>query len=227
MRPFAQGTTTHTSPSSFSGGDITATSVASSGAITGTTITGVNSGSSSYADASSQPGIFSAGGSPSSDNLVGIVIEKSGYEELFLGISKHSGLGEYGANSLYLSTYTANGLWGIGRGNGNGLISYADIQNDSSGNIIINRALALNTTQTTTSSCVFSQPHIGNSHKEVVIYYVSGATATYNFPVAFTNTPGIVVASNGPAASVVTSLSASSVTVSGGSTTGFIFLRGF
>jgi hypothetical protein len=222
MRPFSAGATPNPNNSA-----ITPASIASSGAISGTTITAINSGSSSAADATTQPGIFSGGASPAAGNLIGVVIEKSGSEEVFLGINKNSTTGEYGSNALYLSTYTATGLWGMGRGNGAGLPNYADIQNDSSGNVIVNRMLKPNTAQTTTNSCVFAQPFAGSAYKEVVIYYVSGASASYTFPVAFTHTPGIVVSSGGPAASVITSLSTTAVTVSGGSTAGFIYLKGF
>lgn len=124
-------------------GNIIPTTVVATGNISGATLSGTNVGSATAADSTSMPLILSGGSSPTAGNLVGLSLSKSGFEELFLGINKNSTTGEYGANSLYLSTYTATGLWGIGRGNGAGLIDKADIKNDSSGNVIVNRNLTV------------------------------------------------------------------------------------
>lgn len=87
-------------------------------------------------------------------------------------------------------------------------------------------------TQTTVSgstsgTAAFSQPDQGASYKMVAIYCAALlGTASYTFPTAFTNTPNVVT-TNGPAASVVTSISTTAVTVTGASTTGFIILEGY
>ena len=73
----------------------------------------------------------------------------------------------------------------------------------------------------------FSQPMQGSSWKVVMIYLNAlRGTATYNFATAFTNTPAII-ATNGLASSVVTSLSTTAVTVTGSPSTGYIILQGY
>lgn len=89
-----------------------------------------------------------------------------------------------------------------------------------------------NSTQSTVSgstsgSAVFSQPQRGNSIKEVVIYLNAlVGTASYTFPVAFSNTP-IILTSDGLASSIVTTKTTTSVTVTGTTTTGIIILKGY
>ncbi|UWZ84657.1 hypothetical protein [Occallatibacter riparius] len=86
--------------------------------------------------------------------------------------------------------------------------------------------------QTTTScgtsgSIISSEPFLGSSHKTVVIHLAAcNGAATYTFPTAFANTPGIF-ASSSTAASVVTSLSASAVTITGTTSTGTIVLTDY
>lgn len=79
----------------------------------------------------------------------------------------------------------------------------------------------------TSGNATFSQPQSGVATKEIIIYCNALlGTASYTFPTAFTNTPGIV-ATSVVGAGVITSLSNTAVTVTGAATTGFIKLIGF
>jgi len=95
--------------------------------------------------------------------------------------------------------------------------------------------VASNMTNTTVSgsvsgNLVWNQCDQGSTYKKVVIYCDAlNGPASFNFLVSFSYTPAIVVDSNtgGLSASLVTSLSTSAVTITGATSTGWLFLEGF
>jgi hypothetical protein len=93
--------------------------------------------------------------------------------------------------------------------------------------IVANSATQTSVAGSTSGTATFSQPEQGSSYKKVIVYCnaLSG-TASYTFPAAFTNTPAITT-TNGPAASVVTGLSTTGITITGAPTTGYIEIIGY
>jgi len=79
----------------------------------------------------------------------------------------------------------------------------------------------------TSGSVTYSQPLSGTSWKTVVIHCTAAlGTASYTYPVAFTNTPSIIATST-LAAGIVTTLTTTSVTVTGATSTGDLLLTGY
>jgi hypothetical protein len=87
---------------------------------------------------------------------------------------------------------------------------------------------SITTVSCSTSGTVqFSEPFQGSADKKVIAFANAClGTASYTYPVGFTNTP-VIVTTSGPASSVVTSLSATATTVTGAPTTGNIILEGW
>ena len=75
----------------------------------------------------------------------------------------------------------------------------------------------------TSGTVIFSQPFQGTSYKKVIAYMNALlGTASYTFPVAFSHTPTSV-----PGSGYVTTLTTTSITLTGATTTGWIFIEGY
>jgi hypothetical protein len=98
--------------------------------------------------------------------------------------------------------------------------------------ISVSSTLSMNKAPTTVNgsvsgTCTFNEVEIGSARKEVVMYLNAlNGTATFNFGTAFSHTP-VVITTSGLATALVTSLSTTSVTVTGTTSTGFLFIEGF
>jgi hypothetical protein len=92
--------------------------------------------------------------------------------------------------------------------------------------VTIRQAGATTVSGSTSGTAQFNQVSTISGRKEVLVYCNALlGTATFPFPTAFTNTP-VVVTTSGPAASVVTTLSTLTMTVTGATTTGYIDIIG-
>lgn len=99
--------------------------------------------------------------------------------------------------------------------------SYADLLN------LPGSASPTTVSGSTSGSCAFSVAVNQTNWKKIVIHgNALTGTATFTFPTAFSFTPGIF-GSSATSAVVVTSLSTTSVTITGTSLSGFIILEGF
>jgi hypothetical protein len=79
----------------------------------------------------------------------------------------------------------------------------------------------------TSGTAMFAQPAKDQFNKTAKVFLNAClGTASYTFPIAFTNTPAIVT-TNEIASTVVTALSTSAMTVTGATSTGFIVIEGW
>ena len=79
----------------------------------------------------------------------------------------------------------------------------------------------------TSGSAQFVMPFDGGSYKKVIIYCNAlNGTASWTFPKPFTYTP-VVLQTNGLPTTIVTTLTTTSVTVTGANSTGFLIIEGF
>lgn len=79
----------------------------------------------------------------------------------------------------------------------------------------------------TSGTALFKMPQQGTAWKVVIVYLNALlGTASYTFPAAFTNTP-MIVSSNGLSTTKVTTLSTSTMTITGTTDTGYIMIAGF
>lgn len=119
--------------------------------------------------------------------------------------------------SVYINGATTGGTsnWALDVASGNTLLG---------GNLSLSGALALNNSGSsingsTSGTASFNETFNGSSEKHCIITLSSlNGSATYTFPTTFNNTP-VVIASNGLSASLVTSLSTTSATVTTSSAT--------
>jgi hypothetical protein len=151
----------------------------------------------------------------------------------------------YAGGYKYLATGPANAMtataggwnwvsWQSGTAGGTlpGLVDQMDLS--AAGDLTVKLSVKLASTQTIlngaiSGNAVFSEPFQGSSYKKAIIYCnaLVGATATYTFPAAFTNTPQVVPTASGPAASVVSTLTTTGCVVTGTTTTGPIIIEGY
>ena len=102
----------------------------------------------------------------------------------------------------------------------------------STSGVTVTGSTSINSTQTTVSastsgSAIFSEPEQGTSYKKCIIYLNAAlGTASYTFPTAFVNTP-VVLTTSGLASSIVTTLTTTSVIITGTTNTGFLIIEGY
>lgn len=129
----------------------------------------------------------------------------------------------------YEALVSASGAYEIGTGNcttANTLCFAGNPVSNSTG-ALLPSAIQTSVNCSTSGTATFSMPFQGVFDKKVLMHLSACVgTASYTFPVAFTNAPSIY-ASNNVAASIATSVSKTAVTVTGATTTGSLVLEDY
>lgn len=113
----------------------------------------------------------------------------------------------------------------------NGLRFFTDIPNNlgiffnPSGRLGIN-SLKTVVNGSTSGTAEYTMPFNGTGYKKVVVYCAAlVGTASYTFPTAFSHVP-VILTTSGLAASVVTTLTTTTITITGDTSTGYIIIEG-
>jgi len=118
----------------ITGGTGTTSTMALAGSLTVNAGFTVNNTTGSSSQAGSMGG-FNSIGSPSASNLFGVQIQKTGTDVVFLGVNKNTTTGAVPPNACYISGFGSGSKISIGRGDGTGLPSSADILLNGDGTV--------------------------------------------------------------------------------------------